>query len=623
MKFSASKYYYIALPVLAFVVGIGLSCTVYWLFLNPSNHDQSTDIVDSSSASMKEDLTLDQLPSPRVSNAPPTHVSTLGGLGAIAQIESPFDRARALRNLLSKSEEGHVLDLLADSLKLPNHTGTHELQSSIVQRLAQINPTRAMSRAMDLENRELYPSGRFVASVFREWARTNLDEAVANAKHLDDDPRRSASEAILQERMDLPEEDLRSVAHTLGDEQMANTLILQQEVERAVENPKQLWNSLVTKLQGERGQWMNIARVANAWVEEGGVTVLDQLLPTITNSQTRVYVMREVLNFAAQTDPAKALKYALKIENDVYNMALSGVVQEWARSDPQSALAAVSEIEQDTIRNSLEISIYHTWAFGDPFELMENLSALPTKHHASATNAAISSIASDSPAKAAELVTELPPGQVRTEAAQDVVFTWSRGDARAALNWVLTEPTVEGIQSQLLARVIGRLAAFDPELAWTIALEQPIPEGESGMELRVISSLASENLDSAIELLPRAREGQTRSRAYQTVIREIVYRRGVDQAFDLLKTIPESEKVAAFQSMAAAWARTDAVGLLNSMDRFETLDTKSKAAMALVITNREWRQILNEEQIEEAQDFLTERDRQELEEREADANQWW
>ncbi len=143
------------------------------------------------------------------------------------------------------------------------------------------------------------------------------------------------------------------------------------------------------------------------------------------------------------------------------------------------------------------------------------------------------------------------------------------------------------------------------------------------MELRVISSLASEDLNTAIELLPRARKGQTRSRAYQTVIREVVYRRGVDQAFDLLKTIPESERILSLQSMAAAWARTDAVGLLNSIDRFDTVETKSKAAMALVITNREWRQVLNEEQMEEAQVFLTEEDRQELEEREGDANQWW
>ncbi len=423
MKLSTSKYYLIALPVAAFLFGIGLSCTVYWMFLNPSKNHQLTDIVVSGSAGMGEEATLDQRSSQFVTKSTQASSSTTGRLSAVVQVNSSFDRARELRNLLAESDEERVLDLLADSLKLPNHAGTHELQSAIVQRLAQVNPTRALSQAMDLENRELYPSGRFVASVFREWARTNLEEAVSNANSLDIDPKRSASEAILQERMDLSEEDLRSIAHTLGDEQMANTLILQQEVERAMENPKQMWGSLVSKLQDERGQWMNIARVANAWVEEGGVTVLDQLLPTITNTQTRVYVMREVLDFAAQTDPAKALEYALTIENDVYNMALSSVVQEWARSDPQSALAAVSEIKQDTIRNSLEISIYHTWAFATPFDLLENLSLLPTKHHASATNAAISSIASDSPAKAAELVTELESGQIRTEAALDVVFT--------------------------------------------------------------------------------------------------------------------------------------------------------------------------------------------------------
>ena len=623
MKSSKSKYYLIAFPVLSFLVGIGLACAVYWLFLNPSKNNQLTDVVVSDTANIGEDQGLDGRPSQMVSNTTQASSSTLGTLSEIQRVKSPFERARVLRNLLAESDEEHVLSLLAESLKFPNHAGTHELQSAIVQRLAQFNPTRALSRAIDLEKRELYPTGQFVASVFREWARSNLDEAVANARLLDADYVRAASRAILQERMDLSEVDLRSIARTLGDEQMANALFLQLEIEKAIENPEQLWGPLIGKLQDDLGQWMNIARVANAWVEERGVSVLDQILPSITNSQTRVQVTREVLGTAAQTDPAKALEYGLTIEDDLHNLALLRVAEEWGRSDPQSALRAIAEIEQDTLRNSLEINVVSSWARADPYGVMESLSALPAKHHMWAAKSATMTIAWNSPTKAAQLVSELEPGQAKTQAAADVVMTWSRGDPRAALNWVLSEPSIKDIQTRLLTSLMTRLTPVDPRLAMTVALEQPIADGEAGMEWMVISALAQESTEKALEYLPQVREGKTRTTAYQSVGEAMVQNRDIDRAFELLKTIPDSEKTEVFQSMAATWARSDAEGLLNSMDRLETPELKSKAAMALVYSNRVWQPVLNAKQMERASGFLLEQDRQELEEDDSDGFQWW
>ncbi len=612
-----------ALPAFTFLLGIGFSCAVYWFLLAPNESNplqkditeipKSTDtshIQDHQASNLARDL--DQS-----SSATPTSLSD------IEQIKSPFDRSLALRDLVANNDEEGTMELLSQSLSLPSRSSSRELQTAIIQRLAQINPTRAQTHAIKLDKREPFLSAQFVPIVYREWANSNLNKAISSAKSLDQSTRRSAAEAILQERIDLPEENLREIARDLGDEQIAVALIRQLEVNKAIENPARNWSGLVSSLQDDAQHSWNISRVAISWIEQSGFEVMDQLVSSLTNSQTKVQVVRYVLNFVAENDPSTAFEYALTIEDDLYNLTLTGVADRWARSDPRAALAAASQVDQSTLRNQLQDSIVSTWAHAEPRGILKRTSELPEGLSALATRAAIGRIAWTSPSEAAELASELDAGPEKTQIATSVAFTWARGDARAALDWIQTEPSISDIQPQLLESIIGRLAPVDPALAMEIALEQSIADGETGMELRVVSALAMEDVEKALEFLPQTRKGQTRLQAYQRVGSALARSNNIDQTLELLQQVPDAETSTVFQPIAAAWARADSEGLLNSMDRLSTQELKSKAAMAIVLSNREWQKVLTDEQIEEAKKFLNEDDRQLIEEGDASTFQWW
>ncbi|MXW54337.1 MAG: hypothetical protein F4Z66_10265 [Gammaproteobacteria bacterium] len=614
MKSSSSRLAFTATAVVAFLFGIGITYAVFFLVLDSDRKLQSGDSVGSLPTIENVGTTDVQDGTSNESSPIGAPNETLGSIHDIVDIKSPFERGLALRNVLARSNERRVIDLLAESLELPNHSNSLELQSDIIHRLAQINPSRALSQAIEIDKREPRYSGKLVKVVFQEWARSDLEEAVANARLLSESVRGSATEAILLERMDLSEDQALSIARDLENERVATSLFTQMEVEEAVENPDELWSDLVSKLQGDIQNWTSISRVANAWVEKRGLSVLDQIFQSLTNSQIEVHVTRDVLRAAVQIDPKGALEYALNLEEDLYNIARWGVIEAWATSDPKAALAALSEIEEESLRTELEGTAIRAWAsYSDPYELLDSVSTLPSHLQGSATTNALYSISWRSPREAAQLIEKLESGPTKTKAASDLVDNWSRGDSKAALDWILNEPSNKDMQSLLLVRVIGRLAAVDPERAWTVAIGQPIPDGEVGMELRVITSLVQENIDRALEFLPQVREGQTRLGAYRNVARALVQDKDVDRALNLLPSVSVKEKSAVFETIAATWARSNAEELLNSMDRFDTRELKSKAAMALVLSNRYWNPALSDKQIEEAKSFLTDEDKLQLE----------
>lgn len=132
-----------------------------------------------------------------------------------------------------------------------------------------------------------------------------------------------------------------------------------------------------------------------------------------------------------------------------------------------------------------------------------------------------------------------------------------------------------------------------------------------------------EDIDRALELLPQVREGQTRLGAYRNVARVLVQEKEVDRALNLLRYVSEEDKSTVFETIAATWARSNPEELLNSMDRFDTPELKSKAAMALVLSNRYWDPALSDKQIEEAKGMLTDEDKLQLEEDDAASFSRW
>lgn len=602
---------------LAFVLGIGAASAVYWLLVAPSNNDQLADTEDQSSTVQIDNSVHEQSAPTDESSAAMRPKKVLSHLDDLDQFKSSFERGLALRSLLSNSDEDQVVKLLNQSEDLFSTNQRYGIQTVVVQRLAQLNPKRALRHLREMSDR--YYPGQYVGIVYQEWVHSNLDEAVAHARTLDDDWMESALRVIVQQRSDLSDEVLKSIARDLGNEQIAITAIAHQKLEDAMEDPERAWNEYAINMQDDRQNLWSISEVASVWVEQSGLGVLDQIYQSLTNADARQVVLRNVLQDVAVSDPAEALRFALTIDNDQHHSIARNLINVWTRSNPQAALAAASAVEKRTLRRELEEQVVNTWAYDEPQKVLDSVDSLPRYVQARAISSALSQIVRESPDEAVRLIAAMESGATKTSAANTVASTWSYEDPKAALDWVLNEPSIEDLRRQLLSSIMYRLTTVEPELAMSAALSQPIEEGGEGsrmglgMELSVISSLSYTDLDKALELLPIVRKGPTKLQAYQMVSGALIRNGDIDEALNMAQQFPQSERSDFYLAVATAWAGADPEGLLNSMSRLPTNEAKSRAAMSLISYNR-YQETLSDEQIEEAKKYLSDEDAKALEE---------
>lgn len=622
MKTAGSQDRFIAVLSLAFLVGVGLTSAVYWLFVAPKKVDQ-----EASAASLSKSVPSTSLliQTQEASSTSESLASDVRSVKDLEGIKSTFEHGLALRNHLANLDEAQTVDLLKQTQDVLSETVRSSLQSAIVQRLAHLNPDLALSEVLDMNTQA--HTGDFVSSIFQEWAHYDLDRAVSRARTLDEHTKNTALKAILQERSDLSEDILRTIGRDLGNEQLAKTAIVQRRIAEAMGDPERAWKEVAVKLQDDRANVLTISRVASAWVESDGLGVLDQIQQSLTNGAVRQPVIGNVLARIARTDPADAFQYALTIDGDPFHSALQNVASNWSNSDPRAALAAASEIEQRSKRKTVEESIVRIWAFNKPNEVLEGIGSLPAHLQETAMTSALSKMAREFPEEAASLVAAMEPGPIKSSAAESTASTWVYRDHDAAVHWILNDPGIEEYRSQLLSSILHRLVQVNPQLAMTIALSQPIEESEDsmgmlgigpiGMESNVIQSLAWSNLDKAIELFPQVREGQTKLIAFRSITASLVNAREIDRAFSMIQQIPESDRPEFYFAFSGTWAGSDPEGMLNSMDRLPSKEVKSRAALVLLATNNIAKS-LSDEQVELARDYLSEEDAKALDEGDAE-----
>ena len=546
---------------------------------------------------------------PGVGSTRPTSPSTsIQSLEELGQYKSPFERSIALHVLLSNVNRQQALELLKESkdVELRNRS---QAQAIILQRLAQLNPQLALAQFDELD---IQYSARLLASIFSEWAHTNLDDAVSHASSLDDREKFSVLDTILRERTELSEEKRRQVARQLGNEQIAINLIVQEKVNKSTLDPEKAWNELVDELQRDTSQSWTLVDLANKWVNKSGVDVLDQISVSLTNSQARINVLTSVLRTVAETDPEGAFQFALALDRDPHDLIISGVVNQWARLNPKAALDAAAQVEKSGLRQRLERSVVSTWGYFDPQDVLENLDLLADHLQDSAINSAVSAMVQKEPGKTAEFVAGMENGTSKTNAALTLVRNWSNQDPESALEWILNEQGVQDVKHHLLPQILYQIVEVDPQLAIETALAQPIREHTTGLEASVIATLAYTDFDKALEFLPQVRDGPTKIAAYSSIGASYIQNGETEKALNLAQQLSESNRTAYLRGLLPEWAGSDPQDLLESMDRLPTAEIKSKAAMVLTAYN-DWEKNLTDEEIERVKKYLTEEDAETLE----------
>lgn len=483
------------------------------------------------------------------------------------------------------------------------------LQVALVERLVVDTPRRALTFARAQKSPL---QSNLMQTIFSNWSSFELDAALVAARELDEPNRLVALRGIIEAQVDLPLSRLLEI----GDELKLKTHAVSHYIDSMnaehIADPKTRWHELVSVAEADSTQGYDlVSQIALTWYQKEGINVLEEILSSDAGDRFQSNSINLILESVAHEDPAQAFQFAKDIPQEgMFQMfpPMFRVISVWAREDPVTALEVLRDFEPGGMRERLQNTAVNAWADANPSFLLENLETIPPATKATAVRGAFSSLARSAPVHAGDLVHQLEDPQLRADAAQALVYQWSQADVQATTEWVQQYPKNEPVREQLLRTALQVMIDLDPKRAVQIASEQPIPEGrEIGLEAQLISALAFRDAETAIELLPEAREGETRAAVYRSVGVSLVANGEPEKALSLVQQLPDSAKKGFYRSVAYEWAKFDPPAVLSAIKEFPSAEIRSEVASEL---SRLHTQNFSDSEMETLKAYIMEEDSQ-------------
>lgn len=504
-----------------------------------------------------------------------------------ARFRSRIARTAALVKSVQNSNVSELREIWNQSKSMQSGGWQEEIQNAVIQRLAVLDPTNALvevSEFTDARQQSLLPI------VYREWSLTNLEEAISQAQNLDDKFKPGVIQSIVHSRADLPPGQRRSIARSFDQEWIAIQLLKQDSSQDPISDPRQELEDFFSRNSSTVGSWSDeqtqfLVQVLSVWLSEEGIEALEEI---------KAFLPDGVLGETAPTFSIihdlseKSPELALQLSVATGSVGLGGLawltVRKWAESDPTAAFDAVSLLEGQSMKRMLQDQVLVSWAAQNPHELLDATHTMPQELQSIAQEKALSALSKSSPATASKLLGEIENRDARDRAANNIASSWARLDIDGALEWIENDEIVSHIQSSLYQSAIASIARLDPQLAIKAALELPTDNAGVGPEGHVFRSLALEDLDLAILLLPEVRRGPTRLTAYDAVISNLLddhkdFRKAMDLFVEVANEVPILGYNSALQSLV--WATP--VQLFESLDEIPNEDLKKRVAGDLLV----------------------------------------
>lgn len=509
---------------------------------------------------------------------------------------------------LSDLSFSELIEPLSASQKLANNARRFETQQAIVRKMVYLDPEEALANISLLSDAAV---SDLITVVFAVWSHIDFEAALKKASVLTPNLKQLAWQGILlvNEKMDLAERVhiTDSLDLDIVTDDISNPGSLMD-----FEDHESSWNSVIQDELPNYVQVQELVTIAESWFDQEGFAAIDQVIDDLDNSWDhddwgiKQVIVSALLYHSAVKDREGTFEYALSLlGGGLDTHIVSSFFQRWVRTEPREILDLVSTLENRVYRYHMQDSIISTWADSDPKDLLEQIESLPSEVQRNAT--ALVSLAASEPKTVIDLMPLLSVESRQSQVGHAIAESWADKDPLAALEWVLTDPYLKKsvLRGSLLSTVLDSLAETDPELAMDTALEQ-----SNGIyERNLISSLAERNMESAIKLLSRTREGWYRINAYALVGLSLIKRGELDRAFKLGDELTENE-VDQFQNeILKEWSRRDPWAVYDSMSLLRSKKLQSIAAYKLISNHRNR---MTKEQQRDLESYLTDEQRQKL-----------
>ncbi len=554
---------------------------------------------------------------PQTDSVADTQKHTLG-LQDIFAIESRFEQFETLFTLLASADQQSVQSLLNDSKTVEHHSFLHDVQSLILKRLTMHDPLTALKEANKFSGTQ---RNKLIRSVFQEWSLVNFEEAVSVASTLDERGKTAAVEGIVGTRDDLSRETLLEVARELDSEDTVIDLFVAALARQEITDPDTAWSSFLTEY-GKNFDNMSTAQlqffksIAHSLLEKYGTDAIFKVNQMLEGYETATSILLDFLDLIAQEDPELSFELAISLshENDRY---IGGVrVLEWTETDPLAALDALVALE-DYPDTELLVMGFNLSRPAERYarQILDRIRTYSQKTDPELIGNVVFALAQSSPESAATHLDLIEDDVRRLELSSNIARSWARRDIQGALDWVQRSAESANHQRTLQEIVLVEFTYQDSSQALQIALDLPLNESGIGIEETVIETIAEFDLSTAVSMLPKSRNSETKTQVGILLGNALIKNGQPETAFNLVNRLPETAKAKFIESITRTWALVDPSGMYANLEQLPSTEYTAQAAASLLLQGR-WSNnvaFTQEEQIR-LRSFMSDEDLTNLEE---------
>ncbi len=582
------------------VVGLGLSVAAFFSFYSDKTATVTNDI-DNFSVSR---------PSVRADE-------DLLNLSSLNEYESGFFKDVTLFLHLSDANIEQAVSLFKQSQELNFRSVSlkSNIQTVVVRRLATIDPKFALNlvEAIPLGQRDL-----LLSEIFREWAVFDLVSAIKYALDMDGWSKQIAAKSLISTRDDLSNDKRLEIASLLGVELLGGTILSMERVEHYMDTPEKAWHLIIDDDISDEFQHKTLMQIAKNWVQNDGLEVITQLIDFNTGWNDHYWIAEAVIAYEIGNNPRGAFQYASELPPthdwgiDISLGIRSGAVREWAKADPIMALDAISQVDNisETERAQLVGALVESWANIDPRGILTNIELIPNHAHEQVKSQTAMALLHEDHQAAMNLMKGMTEGMPKLLTAGMLVSEWGATDADAAYDWVMSDSEIQNMRYKLLEITLQAIARTDPRRAWGLALQHLQDHSSQevlGLDIIVVSSIAQQDVDLALELLSQVSEA-SRQIAFREVAKILVANQEYAKALDAAADLPENQRSGYYESIVKQWAQSDPESLFESIRELPSPEVRSQAAFSLHLNA--WQGALTDRQMKQLRRFLTREDSQ-------------
>ncbi|TQV78221.1 hypothetical protein FKG94_14225 [Exilibacterium tricleocarpae] len=529
------------------------------------------------------------------------HFTDIDSIREVLLIPTDFGQTEALYALAGRADIGRLQELIGEAGRI-DIPGEREAALHILfSRYADIDARAAL---VYLDSLNLDIATGIIRSIFRSWAKVDVDTAIATANQISNARhRRTAAEAIVRTFSDHWPELLDQVtgrlldpidtnrfeiermirlaatnpsgalaeALALGDDQARQQAVYGIALNMAKHNPQQALAAVGQMVDQTMQKQLNQA-IMQEWARNDAEAAMAYITNQGLTDQTNLVTV--ALQNMAHKDPLAALNQASQLDPRTRQVVYSGIYATWGQQDVRAAIAHAEALGDPQLTRQVYANLGRIYAGQYPDEALLWAEQLEGPAKASVVSSVLQEMANSDPRLAldAALTTDATPS--RNNTISHILQTIARDDPQSAVAY-LDQLPAGNLRDRSVQNILQSWAGSDPEAAYTW-VEQQEGQAYTKTVLNLANQLAATDPEKAAQLTDRIRQ-EARPQWLQTVAGGMA-RRDQQGAVEWLQQYQQEPGYSqALASITQVTAQTDPLAALRMAENITSSSDKRNA----------------------------------------------